>query len=361
MHSAALNRLIDQVCTARAMGGTLAIRGGGTKSFYGERPRGEPLDVRDLAGITSYEPSELFISARAGTPLAELEAVLDEKGQCLAFEPPHFAPGGTVGGMVAAGLSGPSRATAGCVRDHLLGATLVNGRGQVLRFGGQVMKNVAGFDVSRMLAGSLGILGVLCELTLKVSPKPQATETLRFEMGQGQALQALNQWAGRPLPISASSWQAGVLLLRLAGARAAVAAAVHTLGGEVVIPGLAQRHWLQLRHQHGLFFIAARHAPPGHALWRLSVRPTAAPLPLSGTQLIEWGGALRWFVTGEPAKDVRTVAKRAGGHATLFHRREHQTDVFAPLAPPLVRLHQRLKHAFDPEGVFNPGRLYPGL
>jgi len=221
-----LARLVDQVKTARVANGHFRIVGGGTKDFLGNALQGEPLDVRPLAGVSSYEPTELVVSARAGTPLVELEAVLAEKGQHLAFEPPRLGRVSTVGGMIAAGLAGPARAAAGSVRDHLLGATLLNGKGEVLSFGGQVMKNVAGYDVSRVLAGSMGILGLICEVSLKVLPLPTATATLRFEMDQAQALRTLNAWGGEPLPVSASACWNQMLVVRLAGARAAVEAAV---------------------------------------------------------------------------------------------------------------------------------------
>ena len=229
--NSALQHLVDQVQTANARGTPLHIRGGDTKAFYGESPGTAPaevhevLDVRGLAGISSYEPSELVVTVRAGTPLAELEATLATQGQCLPFEPPRFAQGGTVGGMVAAGLAGPARAAVGGVRDYVLGATLLNGQGELLSFGGQVMKNVAGYDVSRLLAGSLGVLGVVCEVSLKVLPLPPATRTLRFDLDEATALRRLNEWGGQPLPLNASAWWEGTLVLRLSGAQAAVEAA----------------------------------------------------------------------------------------------------------------------------------------
>ncbi|HRI19216.1 MAG TPA: glycolate oxidase subunit GlcE, partial [Burkholderiaceae bacterium] len=201
----ALQTLVERVRAARADGIRLSIRGGGSKEFYGEPAQGVALDVTELRGISSYEPSELVVSARCGTPLAELEALLAARDQCLPFEPPHFGPGATVGGMVAAGLAGPARAAVGSVRDYVLGATLLNGRGEVVSFGGQVMKNVAGYDVSRLLAGSLGTLGVILEVSLKVLPVAPASATLRFSMDQAQALDQLNRWGGQPLPINASA------------------------------------------------------------------------------------------------------------------------------------------------------------
>ena len=358
----ALARLIDQVQAARADRCALDIRGGGTKAFYGEAPQGLPLDVRPLAGIASYEPSELVVTVRAGTPLAELEAALAAQGQCLAFEPPRLAAGGTVGGMVAAGLAGPARAAVGGVRDFVLGATLLDGCGEVLSFGGQVMKNVAGYDVSRVLAGSLGILGVICEVSLKVLPQPPATATVRFELDEASALRRINEWGGQPLPIGASAWWEGMLVVRLAGARAAVHAALQRLGGERIDDALAAAFWDGLRDQRDEFFVGAAHAVErGATLWRLSVPSTAPPLRPSGEQLIEWGGAQRWLCTSAPASQLREAARQAGGHATLYRGSDRSCGVFEPLAPALARIHRDLKAAFDPEGIFNRGRLVPGL
>jgi glycolate oxidase FAD binding subunit len=358
----ALAALVERVQASRATQQPLDIRGGNTKAFYGNRHVGEVLDVRLLAGISSYEPSELVVTARAGTPLAELEAVLAEKGQCLPFEPPRFAGGGTVGGMVAAGLSGPARAAVGGVRDYVLGATLLNGRAELLTFGGQVMKNVAGYDVSRVLAGSLGILGVICEVSLKVLPQPVAQGTLRFELDAGQAIQRLQVLGGQPLPLHASAWWDGMLVLRLAGAAAAVDAAARQLGGEVVEPAMAAAFWRGLRDQTDEFFVGATEAVSrGASLWRLSL-PAATPLlKLAGQQLIEWGGAQRWLCTPLPAVVVREAAQLAGGHATLFRGGDFITGAFAPLSPAMERLHRELKAAFDPQGIFNRGRLYAGF
>jgi glycolate oxidase FAD binding subunit len=369
-HPPALQHLIDQVNQARASGKALCIRGGGSKDFYGQVPVGERLDTRGLQGTLSYEPSELVVTARAGTPLAELEALLAEQGQCLPFEPPHFGPsdhnllarGATVGGMVAAGLSGPARASAGAVRDHVLGATLLNGRGEVLSFDGQVAKNMAGYDVSRLMAGSLGTLGVLLEVSLKVLPMAPATLTLRMEMDSAQAIAQLNTWSSWALPVNASAWWDGNLVLRLRSTLAAVQAARTRLGGEAVAPSLARSFWQGLRDHHDEFFVKAHVAlQSGAALWRISVPPTTAPLPLSGELMMEWGGAQRWLCTATPAGTVRQVAAEAGGHATLFAAQDKLAGVFAPLKPPLERIHRELKKSFDPAGIFNPGRLYPGL
>ena len=264
--------------------------------------------------------------------------------------------------MVAAGLAGPARASVGGVRDYVLGATLLNGRAEVLSFGGQVMKNVAGYDVPRLLAGSLGALGVICEVSLKVLPQPVATATLRFELDQAAALMKLNQWGGQPLPLSASAWWDGMLVLRLAGAQAAVASAGAALGGEAIEPAMAAAFWDGLRDHRDEFFAGAHKAVAGGAtLWRLSLPQTAPPLALSGEQLIEWGGAQRWLCTSAPAAPIRDAAAAAGGHAVQFRGGDRNGGVFAPLPPAMETIHRRLKAAFDPDGIFNRGRLYPWL
>ena len=358
----ALARLIDQVAGAREHATPLDICGGGTKRFYGERPSGAPLDVTPLSGVTCYEPTELVVTARAGTPLQDLEAALAEHGQCLPFEPPRFAPGGTVGGMVAAGLSGPARASVGSVRDHVLGVTLLNGSAELLTFGGQVTKNVAGYDVSRLIVGSLGILGVICDVSLKVLPTSVATETLSFDWSEARALETLSRWAAQPLPISASAWHKGLLRVRLGGARAAVAAACERLGGERLDPSAAHAWWASVRDQTAEFFsLGEESLGRGEALWRLSVPAVAPALNLPGEQFIEWGGAQRWWRTTAQPAAVRDAAARAGGHATLMKGSDRSQGVFAPLSAVLMRTHRALKQAFDPARIFNPGRLYQGL
>ena len=357
-----LEEIVSVIKSAHDSHTPLRIRGAGSKDFYGGMLAGELLDVSGYKGIVAYEPTELYITAKCGTPLAEIEVALAEKGQMLAFEPPHFG-GATVGGCVAAGLSGPRRQQAGAVRDFVLGVKLIDGTGQVLDFGGQVMKNVAGYDVSRLLAGSLGTLGLLAEVTLKVLPKPVAEQTLVFDMNENEAIARLNQWGGRPLPISASFWHDGRLWLRLSGARAAVEAACDKLGGTVVpqgdlLPGAvdAEKHWISVREQtHPAF--------AGQPLWRLVLPSTAPPPELDNLRAIEWGGALRWYA-GEPGERhdaVRGAAARLGGHAVLYRAPESLRcleGAFAPLAPALLALHRRLKKSFDPRGILNPGRLY---
>ena len=355
-----LDAVIDAVRSAASAARPLRIRGGGSKDFYGQVPVGELLDTRSLAGIVAYEPSELVISVRGGTPLAEVEAALAGAGQMLPFEPPHFGTGATVGGAIAAGLAGPRRAASngycGAVRDFVLGVKLIDGRGDLLAFGGQVMKNVAGYDVSRMLAGSLGTLGVIAEVSLKVLPQPLAASTLKLGIRDAaQTIEKLNFWGGQPLPLTASAYCDGDLCLRLEGAHAAVDAAARRLGGEQVEAAQAISYWTGVREHRDAFFAGA--AP----LWRLSLPSTAVPLDLPGAQLIEWGGALRWLKSDAPAAQIRKAALQAGGHATLFRASDAlrgQAGVFTPLEPVLARIHARLKATFDPQGIFNRGRMY---
>jgi glycolate oxidase FAD binding subunit len=350
-----IEQFTERIRAAAAGKKPLRLRGGGTKDFYGEALAGEVLDTRAYAGIVAYEPSELVITARCGTPLAQLEAVLLAQGQHLAFEPPHFGAGATVGGMLAAGLSGPRRACAGAVRDFVLGVRMLDGRGDDLSFGGQVMKNVAGYDVSRPMAGSMGTLGLILEVSLKVPPLPFAEATLKLEMPEDKAIGMLNHWGGKPLPISACAWTQGDLAVRLSGAASAVKAAREAIGGESIEPGQAQRFWLGIREQTDPFFRT------GKPLWRLSVASVTPPLALPGDQLIEWGGALRWLSSNADARTIRAAAAQAGGHATLFRASDKGAGVFTPLVPALAKIHRNLKQAFDPAGVFNPARMYPDL
>ena len=340
-------------------GRALRPRGGGTKDFYGQVLEGEAFDTRAYAGIVSYEPSELVITARCGTGLAEIEQAMSAHRQMLAFEPPHFGTGATLGGMVAAGLSGPRRPAAGALRDFVLGVRMIDGRGEILSFGGQVMKNVAGYDVSRLMAGSLGTLGLIVEVSLKTLPKPEAEETIRLELPEEKAIELLNRWAGKPLPISASAWTDGELGVRLSGAAAAVGAARRKIGGESVGAGEAPGFWAGIREHTDAFFRGP--AGPASPLWRISVSSSAPPLGLAGAQMIEWGGALRWLVSSADARTVREAAKRAGGHATLFRSQDKSAGVFQPLSPALAELHRRLKRELDPKKIFSPGRMYPGL
>jgi glycolate oxidase FAD binding subunit len=341
----------NRIRAAAAQRAPLRIRGGGSKDFYGEPPQGELLDTRAHAGIVAYEPTELYVTARCGTPLADLERTLDEQHQMLAFEPPHYAGGTTVGGMVAAGLSGPRRVQAGALRDFVLGVEIVDGNAEVLRFGGRVMKNVAGYDVSRLMAGSLGTLALITEVTLKVLPRPIAELSLRFDMSQERSIAQVNQWAGQPLPISASAWHAGTLVLRLSGAAAGIAAARARLGGEPLADVEAREFWQALRDQTHPFFAGT--------VWRLAL-PSTAALDLPGELLVEWHGGLRWLRSDAEPQRIRDAAARAGGHATLFRAeagRKGHAGFFQPLSPALQTISRRVKHVFDPCGIFSPGRM----
>ncbi|NCP41158.1 MAG: glycolate oxidase subunit GlcE [Rhodoferax sp.] len=377
----ALQQLTDQIRAAATDKTPLTLCGHGSKAFYGNpTPAGTLLDATAYRGIVSYEPTELVITVRAGTPLVELEAALAEKGQCLAFEPPRFVtPGaaglGTCGGMVAGGLSGPARASVGSVRDFVLGATLINGRGEHLVFGGQVMKNVAGYDISRLMAGTLGTLGLLTNISLKVLPQAPAEATLVFQLDQASALAQLHRWGGQPLPLSASCWVRDnravgapeLLFVRLRGAVAAVASAVQKMtqdaAGQRVDNGQAMADWAACRDQRLSFFTEPASTGQALALWRLSLPQTAPALNLPWPQLIEWHGAQRWLWAPVLAQtQIQQAARQAGGSAGIFRAVDATgtgaKERFDTLDPTLLAIHQRLKNEFDPAGIFNPGRLY---
>jgi glycolate oxidase FAD binding subunit len=378
---AQLNSLIDAVRQAGVDGRVLRLRGSGSKDFWGQSLTGDVLNTRGYRGIVSYEPSELVVTVRCGTPLVELEAALAEKGQCLAFEPPHFGEGATVGGMVAAGLSGPARATAGAVRDYVLGARFINGLGEHLTFGGQVMKNVAGYDVSRLMAGSWGTLGLITEVSLKVLPVAPAEATLMIAgLAQGPALDLLHRWGGQPLPLNASAWvrdptaqpEADYLFVRLRGAVAAVQSATARMSADAVALGAqvqamdnaeAAQDWRASGEQTLPFFDAPS---PDACLWRLSVPQTAPLLDLPYAQYIEWQGAQRWlWAPASAAVAVRELAQKVGGHATLFRASAKHAEadkavgVNTPLDAVQKRIQRQLQKQFDPKGVFATGRLHP--
>jgi len=336
--------LIDRVRQASASRTALCITSGGSKAFYGRACAGEPLDISGHRGIVAYEPTELVITAHAGTPLAEIEAALAANNQMLPFEPPHFSEQATLGGMVATGLSGPRRPWGGSVRDAVLGVKLLNGRGEVLRLGGQVMKNVAGYDVSRLMVGALGTLGVLLEVSVKVLPRPACERTLVFDSSTKP--QRLSE-----MPISASLELDGRLYLRLSASSRCVEMAADSLGGEAAESAI----WAAARDQTLPFF------QTDLPLWRISLPPAAPALNLPGNALIEWAGAQRWLASDLPAQTIRQRVGALGGHATLFRNHTATDSVFQPLAPAMLALQQRIKQALDPHAVFNPGRLYPEL
>jgi glycolate oxidase FAD binding subunit len=348
MNDSFIPDLCERIRGAASRKERLRIRGGGTKDFYGAMVDGETLDISPYAGVVAYEPKELVLTVRAGTRLAEVEATLAAQRQMLPFEPPHFGGAATIGGAVASGLSGPRRPYAGSVRDFVLGTRVVNGKGEDLSFGGRVIKNVAGYDVSRLMAGALGTLGVITEISFKVLPKPAAETTLAYELDEAAAIEQANLWAGRPLPLSATAWQDGKLRVRLSGAATAVAAAKVKMGGEEIDPG---DYWRDLR-EHRLAFFS-----PG-ALWRVSVPQTADPVMQDHAQLIEWGGGLRWIAGDIDPLTLRSTVERLGGHATLFRGGDKSVGVFHPLKPALLKIHRRLKEAFDPAGILNSGRMY---
>jgi glycolate oxidase FAD binding subunit len=328
----------------------LKIVGGNSKAFYGEATSGEALSVAGYRGIIDYEPKELVLTVRAGTPLAEVKQAVADARQMLPFEPPLFGDAATIGGTIAAGFSGPRRPYAGAARDFVLGARIVNGRGEDMQFGGRVIKNVAGYDVSRLMVGAMGTLGVILELSFKVLPRPPVDCTLTFELDEATAIRRVNEWAGKPIPLSAANYHDGVLRVRLSGAASAVKAARDKLGGEEFANPVA--YWRSVReHTHGFF----DHSKP---LWRVSVPQTTAPIGLGAPQLIEWGGGVRWLNASLDPLSVRSLAASAGGHATLFRGADKSAGVFQPLPANLLKIHTRLKAAFDPHGILNVGRMY---
>lgn len=363
MTDAVVARWQDQIREAAATGTPLRIAGGGTKEFYGNPVAGEILDTRDCAGIVDYQPGELVMIARAGTPLTVVEAALAERGQMLAFEPPHFGSGATLGGTVATAMSGPRRPYAGAVRDLMLGIRIVDGTGAFMHFGGRVMKNVAGFDVTRLMTGALGTLGVISEVAFKCVPVARSEATVAFECSADEAIHRVNAWSGKPWPLTATCYWRGTLAARFAGAAPAVAQAQKAAGGHGV--DNAAPFWASVReHTHGFF------TPQDDAsrdLWRLAVKSTTPYKDLGGEQLVEWGGALRWLwlPAAAGAGAMRDWAAAQGGHATVFRAASTSlagaSGVFHPLAPALVPVHERLKATFDPQRILNRGRLYAGM
>jgi glycolate oxidase FAD binding subunit len=337
--------LAEKVREAVANKSPLAIRGSGSKRFLTNDLTGTPLDVTEHRGIVSYEPTELVITARAGTPLNEIEAALAAKNQMLGFEPPHFGPGATLGGTLACGLSGPRRPYAGSARDFVLGTRVINGKGDVLKFGGEVMKNVAGFDVSRLMVGSRGTLGVILEASLKVLPKPAMEITLAFEMPADEAIRKMNTWAGQPLPLSAAAHSGDTLHVRLSGTESGVRAAQRKLGGELQSQGAL--FWEELReHRRGFF-------QDGAPLWRLSL-PAATPhLDLPGKWLLDWGGAQRWLLSDTSVEDIHRMSEAAGGYATLFRAPQAGSMRNTELAAPVQKLQKNIKQALDPVSILN--------
>ena len=361
------NDFVAQIRAAAAAGYPLNIEGAGSKRWYGNPVVAQQqLATTGHAGIVDYDPAELVLTARSGSTLADIEATLAEHGQMLAFEPPRYAPESTLGGAIATALSGPGRPFVGGVRDFVLGMHVIDGKGDVLKFGGQVMKNVAGYDVSRLMTGSMGILGLITQISLKVLPIPLAKATLRFQMTEAEAIQRVNEWSGKPLPLTASVWADGVLHVRLTGARAAVDSAIQHMRGVLLDVPAADALWASLRDQTHAFFCDAGEMNAGQTLWRLSL-PAIAPVvteaqvPGADRQLIEWGGGQRWLWSDAHGDTVRNVARELGGHAVRFNNQHGDGETFTQPSAALMAIHRRLKQTFDPSGIFNPGRLYQGL
>lgn len=348
--SADFKAIVDD---ALAHNSALVLRGGGSKWFYGRESVGQPLDLTGHSGIVSYEPTELVMTARCGTPLRIIEDMLKENHQMLAFEPPYFDGNATLGGAVASGLSGPRRPFGGAVRDAVLGVQVLNGKSEVLSFGGQVMKNVAGYDLSRLMAGSLGTLAVILQVSFKVMPRPAEEITLMREVDERQALALMKQWAMDPLPLSGLCWANGTLYTRLSGSRTSIDSAAKKLGGDIFVDG--PKFWRNLC-DHKLEFFDAQ-----TSLWRLSVAP-ATPMPdLNGQWLLDWGGAQRWLISDEAPERIFGTAAEFGGHACRFRSDDRLVELFQPLSTALWKIHQQLKRAFDPEGIFNAQRMYQDL
>lgn len=343
--------LCERVALARAQHDALCIVAGNSKAGYRRERRGETLSVLEHSGIIDYEPAELVITARAGTPLQQIKNTLREQGQMLAFEPPCFGQSATLGGTIACGLSGPRRPYAGAARDFVLGVNIINGHGQALSFGGRVMKNVAGYDLSRLMVGALGTLGLITEISLKLLPAPEQEITLLFEYDTATAIKRCNTWAQQALPVSATCIMEDGLYLRLSGCADAIQAARNKIGGEVLQHSSL---WSSLQEQEHPFFNGA------NRLWRISVAPATAPLVVDGEWLIEWGGGQRWLKTDAEAQEVYRVARQAGGHATL-HDKNLGHRFLQTLDEPLLSLHRRLKLALDPANILNPGAMYPEL
>jgi glycolate oxidase FAD binding subunit len=340
--------IVDKVAAAVDTGTALSIHGGNTKAFYGYPAKGEPLDVSGHRGVVEYDPGELVMTCRAGSRLSEIREILRENGQHFPFEPPEFGDAATIGGTVACGFSGPARPWKGSLRDYLLGVRMVNGASEVVQFGGQVMKNVAGYDMSRLLAGSMGTLGVLLETSFKVLPLPARELTLDFHCGQAEAIEKANHWSGQPLPLSGAYWLEDSLRIRLSGAESEVDRAASRLKPDMTVED--PECWIDLREHTLPFFSRAGN------LWRLSVPPATGPLEMDSDCLLDWGGAQRWYCTDMPAARTRELTEKAGGHATLF-RGDENGEKFHPLAPALALMQSRIKQALDPNGVFNPGRM----
>ena len=351
-------QLQERVRASRQISEPMVITGGGSKAFYGREIIGEPVTVTDHTGVIDYHPTELVITARAGTPLREITKLLDENDQMLGFEPPAYSGSATLGGAIATGLSGPVRPYWGTAHHFVLGIKVLSGHGQVLQFGGKVIKNVAGFDVSRLMVGALGCLGILLEISLKVVPKPVSESTVVLDHADAdEGIDLMNSLAGKPLPISAAAWVDGKTRIRLSGSKAGVEEAADLIGDDVDHRG--SEFWVDVREQTQTFFKQKQ------LLLRGSVAPSTSWFCKDEPQLIDWGGGLRWVSfkapVGEQENEFEAAVQAAGGHLTRFRNGNREGEVFAPLPPAIMKLNQRLKDEFDPERILNRGRMYKNL
>ena len=362
--------LQSRILEAYSNDSLIKIKGGNSKSFYGNPVTGDVIDVTKHCGVVEYEPTELVVTARCGTRLAELKKVLADAGQMLAFEPPSYADTATLGGIIATGLSGPRRPFSGAVRDSILGVQIINGKGEKLNFGGKVIKNVAGYDVSRLMAGAMGTLGLVLQVSLKVLPVPQKELTLSFSSSADNALELMNKLSSKPLPLSAAAFMNDRVYLRISGSDAAVDAAINDI--EHDNKDEDQSFWHQLAEQSHPFFNT------GKNLWRLSLLPAAPMLDLPGDWILDWGGAQRWLMSDVPGSQIRDAVNLVAGHATLFREKKFRQkgfrkdqaakepesenqiyeDRFHPLPAQLALLHKKLRHAFDPKMILNRNVMY---
>ncbi|MCU7938810.1 MAG: glycolate oxidase subunit GlcE [gamma proteobacterium symbiont of Bathyaustriella thionipta] len=350
--------LVKQVSSAFKQSTPLKIIAGGSKAFIGREAQGEPLNVSEHKGIVSYHPSELVMTARCGTSMTEIQQTLAENGQYCPFESALFDGAATLGGTLATNLSGPARPWNGSIRDAVIGTRLINGKGEYLKFGGQVMKNVAGYDVSRLQAGALGTLGVITEISFKVLPLPAASGTVVLAMNASEAIKLMNQVSAKAVPVSGSAWLDGNLYLRYSGATKAVDSALKqfkTKNFQQLEPQQADEFWSAMNEQKLDFFKGE--AP----LWRFSLKSNATHLLDDQNWLIDWGGAQRWLRGDFNQSELEQQAQHSGGQVSLFRYGERSNEVNHTLSEVQKKIHKNLKASFDPKQILNPGRLYSWL
>lgn len=364
------DQLVSQVQSAYQNRQALAIQGNGSKLFLIHQVPGQRLSTASHQGIVNYLPSELTITVRSGTLLSDLKEVLTENGQMLAFEPPQFSANATIGGTIAAGLSGPSRPFTGSARDFVLGCKIINGRGELLQFGGEVMKNVAGYDLSRLVTGSYGSLGLILEVSLKLLPLPSREQSISFSLQLNQFAHQVQRLLLSGYPITAACYLDGQAYIRLAGSEKGVASSYQEISQLLSKQKFQPQEinnlfWSELNEQQLSFFDQTQ------PLWRLSLPGKTENferyISAEDKQLIDWGGALRWFYSNQSADKIRSDAQSLGGHAQLFRGNEMDSDELKnvpkqqPLTPAIMKIHQQIKRAMDPHLILNHGCLYPEL